>query len=507
MKQVIILGGGIAGLYAALKCSQLGFKVTLVEKRERLGGNIHTVKKDNYNLDTGAGRFNSDHKLLINLLKMYGLTIKELSDKKDFRPVLCSRLIPRFDYHDWIKKIIEKSKDISNELLQSITFIQLCEMILGYEKSKLLIESFGYNAEFLITNAYSSIKTFKEDFTNQYPYYYCTEGLSELVSRIEADLIEQGVTIIKNTSVDNIKEKNGQFKLNVGSRRLVSDFLILALPKSALMTIPFFNNYTKALFDTVVPISLHRIYAKYTTPWFKTIPKFTTDLQLRQFIPIDPDNGFGMVSYSDLFDADYWKYFADQGETQLEEQLKKQLKEIFPSTKIPKMEWVESFYWKEGVHAWLPGVNPNKIRTELTKIHPFIMIVGETYSMRQGWIEGALETVEDAIRNIKKNGSGNSYKKLLKMKESISLKELQTYKENYPDFKWVLLKLPNEEKLRLIDVTEWMYQHPGSAQPFIQHMYKDITQPFKKNSHHFENETLKNHVFKMVKKFTITIVV
>lgn len=506
MKHIIILGGGIAGLYAALKCSQLGFKVTLIEKNDRLGGNIHTVIQGPYHLEAGAGRFNSDHKLLMNLVKTYGLTIQELSTKKDFRPVLCSRLIPRFDYYDWIKKIIEKSKSISNELLQSITFIQLCEMVLGYEKSKLLIESFGYNAEFLITNAYASIKTFKEDFTNEYPYYYCPEGLSELVSRIEADLILKGVTIIKNTTIDRIKENNGQFKLNAGTRRFTGDFLILALPKSALMSIPFFNDYAKALFESVVPVSLHRIYAKYTTPWFKNLSKFTTDLQLRQFIPMDPENGFGMISYSDLFDADYWKYFADQGDTQLEEQLKKQLKEIFPLTKIPKLEWIKSFYWKEGVHAWLPGVNPNKIRTELTKIHSNIMIVGETFSMRQGWIEGALETVEDAMRHIKKTGSGNSYKKMLKAKESISLKELQTYKENFPEFKWVLLRLPDDEKTRLIDVTEWMYQHPGSAQPFINHMYKDVTQYFKKISAHFENETLKNNVFKMVKRFTITLI-
>jgi len=516
MKHVVILGGGIAGMYAALKCIKLGWKVTLIEQKERLGGNIHTIynyKEGIPPLEAGAGRFNEDHQQLIHLIHYYGLTLAQLSTDKDFYPVLeCKSPIVKVNESLLLQKVIDYSKNISNALLKEINFSQLCEMALGYKKTRLLIEAFGYNAEFLVENAYTSLKTFQEDFTNKYPYYICKEGLTELVVRMENDLVKHGVAIYKETIIDKIKDMDNGFKLKAKnkSKEFLADYLFFALPKKALMEIPIFNDYTRALFDAIVPISLHRIYGQFAKPWFKELPKFTTDLQLRQFIPIDPLNGVAMISYSDLFDADYWKIYSDKGAAVLQEQLRKQLQEIFPSKKIPEIVWTESYYWKEGVHVWIPNVDPEKIRKELAAIHPRISIVGESYSMRQGWIEGALETVEEAIHKIKKiattiaGGSGQSYKKEFKNKASITKAELQAFKIQYPEVKWVLLQLPNEENTRLIDVTEWIYQHPGGAQPFINHMYADISTYFKKITSHFEDKKLKDHVYKMVNKYTLT---
>ena len=491
MKEVIILGGGISGLYAALNYQSIGYTVTLIEKKDRLGGNIHTIEKNGILLEAGAGRFNSDHKRLLKLIKQYGLTTRLNGVKKDFYPVLCST--SKVNVDGWIEKVILESKKISDHLLYNITFHQLCEMVLGYEKAKTLIEAFGYNAEFLIENAHASLKTFQEDFTNQYPYMSCVEGLSELIRRMEEDLRSKGVTIHMGINIEKIKEKEDRFYLTDGHQKISGDILVLALPKNALMKLPIIHDYTKALLDSVQPVALHRIYGKYTKPWFEDISKFTTDLPLRQFIPIDSEHGVAMVSYSDLFDADYWKYYADQGSELLENKLKEQIRTILPNKKIPKLEWVESCYWEEGVHVWLPGINPKDIRRQLLNIQPNLYIVGEAYSLRQGWVEGALETVDEMMNHLKKQGG--SYKRLFK--KYMTVEELK-----HIDFKWVLLTL--EGKTYVIDVTQWMYQHPGTAQPFIQYMYKDITKPFHKITSHFENEGLKKHVLKMIKKYTVS---
>jgi oxygen-dependent protoporphyrinogen oxidase len=43
-RHVVVIGGGIAGIVAALECAKVGLRVTLVEASDRLGGNLRTVE-------------------------------------------------------------------------------------------------------------------------------------------------------------------------------------------------------------------------------------------------------------------------------------------------------------------------------------------------------------------------------------------------------------------------------------------------------------------------------
>lgn len=51
MKKIGIIGGGISGLTAAFLLKKSGFKVTLFEKSERVGGNIQTIEIDNFKIE------------------------------------------------------------------------------------------------------------------------------------------------------------------------------------------------------------------------------------------------------------------------------------------------------------------------------------------------------------------------------------------------------------------------------------------------------------------------
>jgi protoporphyrinogen oxidase len=513
MKEILIVGGGIAGLYAALRCCELGFRIQLFEKNYRLGGHIYTSTLNDVIIETGAGRFNSNHKLLFKLLNRYGLETYEHIGTKHYIPIInepCKN--KEMNVEEMIKRVLKYSEKVSEDLQKKITFSQLCEMVLGFEDTKTLIEAFGYNGEFLITNAYIGVKTFSEDFTNKYKYYSCVNGLTSLVDKIEDELITKyKAKIYKNTLIKSYKITNeNKFILKTETDTYTGNYLIFALPKQALIEIDLFSPFAKALFDTVLPISLHRIYAHYPKPWFRNIPRITTDLQLRQFIPINDDKAVAMVSYSDLYDADYWKLYADQGEEELEKQLYRQLKRIFPRYQIPHSVKVLSFYWKNGTHTWIPGIDPIEVRKKIQELLPNVCIVGEAYSIRQGWIEGALETVEEVLPKIYKSFTGGvrlSYKSWIRMKNNI-LKEadLDEFKHLFPEIKWVILQLPRDDNKRIINVTEWMFMHPGGPNYFIDNMYKDITKLFKANALHYTDEKLKEHVFKMVQKYTMAYV-
>jgi len=77
---IAIIGGGIAGLYCALKLSHL--KVILFEENDYFGGRLKT--NDSPHFEIGGGRFNEDDKMLCKLLHHFNMTFIPLSKNIDY---------------------------------------------------------------------------------------------------------------------------------------------------------------------------------------------------------------------------------------------------------------------------------------------------------------------------------------------------------------------------------------------------------------------------------------
>jgi len=56
-QRVVVIGGGLAGITAALDCAEAGARVTLVEVRRRLGGAAYSFERDGMRLDNGQHVF------------------------------------------------------------------------------------------------------------------------------------------------------------------------------------------------------------------------------------------------------------------------------------------------------------------------------------------------------------------------------------------------------------------------------------------------------------------
>src|SRR3954447_8489525 len=54
MARVVVIGGGLGGTAAAVRLAKLGHEVTLVERRDRVGGALGTLRRDGFTWDTGA---------------------------------------------------------------------------------------------------------------------------------------------------------------------------------------------------------------------------------------------------------------------------------------------------------------------------------------------------------------------------------------------------------------------------------------------------------------------
>ena len=74
MTRVIVLGGGPAGLAAALELAERGVQVTLLERQDRLGGNAGSFSLAGFNVDYGSHRLHpaSDPRVLDRIRDLLG---------------------------------------------------------------------------------------------------------------------------------------------------------------------------------------------------------------------------------------------------------------------------------------------------------------------------------------------------------------------------------------------------------------------------------------------------
>src|SRR6476619_5203476 len=77
-KNVVILGGGLAGLSAAYELKQLGHKVTILEARKVDGGRVQPIRDfdDGLYAEAGPIAFPESRSFTVGYARDFGLTIR-----------------------------------------------------------------------------------------------------------------------------------------------------------------------------------------------------------------------------------------------------------------------------------------------------------------------------------------------------------------------------------------------------------------------------------------------
>jgi len=456
--EIIIIGGGYAGLYCALELSQK-YKVILLDNRNYLGGRAVTYYNNNIQYEIGAGRFHDKHKLLLSLIDRYHLTKIPLSnlDDSNYYHICKSSKINKLQYIDEksnllldkkIKEIIKYGKQLDKQELQSMTFEEL--VIQCFQSKEMMIQLrniFGYYAEFSIMNAYDAIRSFELDFLIK-EFYILQEGFSTLSYKMGEEIKKNGGIIMNNAEVtdviydkklnqyyckyvlqhnqnhyhtkyiNNLKNTKKNLKSNKltsknnsnnnnNIQELITDKVIFCIKTHQLKRFKILSSLKNEI-DNITSSSLIRIYARYPKNkktgkvWFSDIPKITTNHYLRQIIPINKETGLIMISYTDNKDTDIIR--SKNKENRLKDFIQDCLFDLFPNKKIPNPTFLKFYDWTVGVHYWKKNINSDIISKKMIK--PFnnqeIYIAGEGLSQNQAWIEGALETAKQVTNKIMK---------------------------------------------------------------------------------------------------------
>jgi hypothetical protein len=414
----IIIGGGISGLYAVQEFHKRNksHRLLILDERDYWGGRLVTHKTPQYEI--GGARFHDNHPLLLSLLKKYNCHKVPISSKSHFLHQNHNNLI--IPYHNAnmtletiMKNIIERSRKTPKSTLQKYT---LKEWIIHLSKdpqlAKKIRDIFGYDSEITQMNAYDSLISFERDFlSNQ--FYVVKEGFSKLCRNMyDAHKDNKNIDFCSNRHVNRVKNSsvNGMYEVSCFNTKTKKEYtykgshLIFATKAHQLREFTILKPIFPLL-SCVYGSPLMRIYAKYPLQkgkvWFEHMPKIVTNAIPRQIIPIDPKSGLIMISYTDGQDLDpFWK---DKRQRVLKEDnvIKQMIQDaldiLFPHLTIPKPTYFKTHLWTIGCHHWKKGCDSEKIAKQIRHPLPNVSIVGEAFSHKQAWSEGALETVRDIL--------------------------------------------------------------------------------------------------------------
>ncbi len=408
MKHTII-GAGITGLYLAynLLLNRIpSADIVIFEGSKRIGGRIYTNEHKGFRYSVGAGRLGKKHKYVMKLIKDFKLKDQIINIGKNTNYFIEGRLMNEEQLLKHYKSTFKSLKELWKYAIEKklngnkydpnlYNLHNYFSLILNANEVELLKISLGYQGEMYDMNSYNGLLTLRKDFDiSNNDFFVLRDGIQILCDVLYKYIVDAGVSVNFSSILEDVKDDDKTIRVN-GNIYNYSK-LYLTLKRSDYMKINYFKKYDY-LFNTVSDGHLLRIFAQYKDVWFKDMPKILTQNKLQFIIPIDYNSGLIQISYSDRYNADFWNAF--KTEKDVKKYLTKILNEMFPEKNIKEPEWITMHFWESGDHMWNVGVNTKNIQDIIDGlfIPKDIYILGETYSERQAWVEGAIETVHKKL--------------------------------------------------------------------------------------------------------------
>lgn len=404
---IIIIGSGIAGLFTAYNIKKISpntsFLILEKHKKKWIGGRVGNEMFYGSKIVTGAGigRKNKD-KLLINLMDELKVKYTEYNSNVNY----AEKIIP-IDIIKIIKML--KKEYIKHPELHNKTFKEFFVKIFDEQLYKTFITFTGYT-DYENADLYETLYKYgMEDNIGGWvglhiPWKDMIDKLYNIIGKKHFKFSNNVLEIKKikqNPCLFEIKTEKG---LIYNSNKVIIATTITGIQK----LVPNASN-KKSLYQQIHGQSFLRLYAKFDKKSCEIMKKYITGYTvvpepLQKIIPINSDKGIYMIAYSDNFNA-YILNLEDTPENRdfycrvIEKSLGIQKGTL-------KIIAVKKYYWQIGTHYYEPLRGDFKNRKDFINKaqHPEdgMLVVGEAVSRDQGWVEGALESVNIVLNDIRR---------------------------------------------------------------------------------------------------------
>jgi len=398
---IIIIGSGMSGLYSAYQIQKISPKTSflILEKfhKQWIGGRTSNEQFYGTTIVTGAGIGRKDtNPLLIKLMKNLHIP------RKDFYSIIdYSNLFQHIDVEKIINQLRVLYKKYPN--MHHLTFKQFFIKMLGIKIYKQFIISAGYT-DYENADLYETLYNYgMDDNKGGWHGFFVPwkQMVDTLYNKIGSKHFKFGQNIIQIQKIQNqpclfeiISENGNIFHCNKVILATTIDTIKKLFPNK--------NN----LYQQIHGQPFLRLYGKFNkkssdimqqyVPHYTVVPG-----PLQKIIPIDPEKGVYMIAYSDNENALLLKeHLKDTPENRdlycklLEQSLG------IPNDSLHLIA-IKNFYWPIGTHYYEPLKSSFKSRNQFLNEaqHPEngALVVGEAVSRYQGWVEGALESVEAVL--------------------------------------------------------------------------------------------------------------
>lgn len=407
---LLIVGAGIAGLYVGLEWLKKNpdSRCILLEKYGYTGGRIvtyHTSVRGRGRLqwEGGAGRIPTSHHRVRALLRRYELTFVPISRTWGY-----SYPVQPNPFTAWTDGYLPPLSRLAPSVLRGTTLSTLLRRVYGPARTRAYLSSFPYFSEFHTLRADLALQALQGELRSPASFGVCAEGLSELMNRMEQEFVGRGGVLRHECPVDHVEvharplcvramHTPSQTRHEYRAHRVV-----LAMDAVSL-------RHLRGVSSLPVLSRLHmepllRIYAVFPIrqgkSWFSDIGTLVTDSPIRFFIPVQPDKGVAMISYTEGDDARRWMNMKPLERHRV---VMDELRRLFAPLPIPDPLFIHSHPWKTGCTYWLPGNYDPAVESEASvqpwPEHP-LYLCSESFAVMQSWMESALVQAEKVVARL-----------------------------------------------------------------------------------------------------------
>ena len=264
---VVVIGAGLAGLYAARKLKRAGVSVAVLEARSRVGGRVHSERvNDHLTIDLGAQFIGDSQRRLSALVDEIGLTRVSpytrgktaFVTKPGARPVLKSgddvplSLIAKLDAAIAMWRVNRRLKSFRTDLtsldsisaaqfVQSMTFLKSpADFLTHYGESEMCTSLTGISAYELLDQL-SATGGF--DGEQRSAQWYLAEGAGGIAEYLAAEL---GDSLVLNSSINHIEQTESSVTVTASTGQYHGRYLIVAIPPQLYGTFGLLHHLSPA---------------------------------------------------------------------------------------------------------------------------------------------------------------------------------------------------------------------------------------------------------------------